>query len=225
MSRLFLIGLIVCVGFIFHGCAVLEKMDGSSKDEIEKFKMSKDEMWNELKKAKNDNNELQNQISALEKVNQRTKDEHENSIKALRDQNELLNVQLIELKEENIMLTNENRALLQKVSTRQAEYGAPVSESYELEKCLRGLRIKVLSGDGDLTSAREMSKRLREKGCTIESIHYASRSNFSRNTVYSKPESQDKAKRLVSCLGGNTIYKQLTWPSVFDIIVVTGKNP
>ena len=224
MSRPFLIALIVCVGFIAHGCAFLEKMEGSSKDEIEKFKMSKDEMWNELKKAKNDNNELQNRVSALEKANQRTKDEHENRIKALRDQNEILNGQLIELKEENQRLTNENRALLQKTATLQSDYETPLSESYELEKCLRGLKIKVRSGDGDLNSAREMSKRLREKGCTIESIHYASRSDFSHNIVYSKLEYQDNAKHLVSCLESDTIYKPLTWPSVYDIIVVTGKN-
>lgn len=207
MSRSFFVTLILCMVFILHGCGTLEYVDGSSKDEIAKFKMSKDEMWNELKKARNEN-------IGLQEENQR-----------MRDENELLKRQLIELKDENQRLTDENRALSQKVATRQAEYGAPVSESYELERCLRGLRIKVLSGDGDLTSAREMSKRLREKGLKIELIHYASRSNFSHNTVYSKPECQDKAKRLVSCLGGNTIYKPLTWPSVFDIIVVTGKNP
>ena len=225
MSRSFLITLILCIIFILQGCGALEYIDGSSKDEIEKFKMSKDEMWNELKKARKENIQLQDQVRALEKENQRTKDEHENSIKALRDQNELLNGQLIELKEEKQRLTDEKRAHLQKAATLQADYETPLSESYELEKCLRGLKIKVLSGNGDLTSAREMSKRLREKGCKIESIHYASRSDFLHNVVYSKPKYQDKAKRLVSCLAGNTIYKPLTWPSAYDIIVVTGKNP
>ena len=225
MSRSFLIALSVCMVFIFQGCGALEYVDGSSKDEIEKFKMSKDEMWNELKKARKENIQLQNQVSALEKENQRTKDEYGNRIKELRDQHEFLNGQLIELKEENIMLTDENRALLQKAAALQADYETPLSESYELEKCLRGLKIKVLSGDGDLSSAREMSKRLREKGCKIESIHYASRSDFSHTIVYSKSECKNKAKRLVSCLGNDTIYKALTWSSEYDIIVVTGKHP
>ncbi len=225
MSRSFVITLILCVCFILHGCGALEYVDGSSRDEIEKFKMSKDEMWNELKKTRAENIKLQKQVSALEKENQRTKGEHENSIKTFRDQNELLKGQLIELKEENQMLTDENRDLLQEAARLQADYETPVSESYELEKCLRGLRIKVLSGDGDLNSAREMSKRLREKGCTIESIHYAPRSDFLHNTVYSKHECKDKARCLVSFLGDSTIYKPLTWPSAYDIIVVTGKNP
>ena len=225
MSRSFFITLILCAGFILHGCGALEYVDGSSKDEIEKFKMSKDEMWNELKKARNENITLQKQVRALDKENQSVKGEHEKSMQALRAQNELLNGQLIELREENQTLADENRALLQKAAALPSEYRAPVSESYDLERCLRGLKIKVLSGDGDLGSAREMSKRLKEKGCDIESVHYASRSDFSQNTVYSKPECQDKAERLVSCLGGDTIYKPLTWPSEFDIIVVTGKNP
>jgi len=225
MSRSLLITLILCVGFILYGCAALEYADGSSKDEIEKFKMSKDKMWNELKKARNENIRLQDQLRALDKENQRTKDEHGNRIKELRDQNELLNEQLIEVKEGNQRLTDENRALAKKLATRQGEYGAPVSESYELGKCLRGLKIKVLSGDGDLNSAREMSKRLKEQGCEIESIHYASRSDFSQNTVYSKPECENKAKRLVSFLGVDTICKPLTWPSAYDIIIVTVNNP
>jgi len=214
MPRLFVITLLVCVFFILHGCAVLEKIDGSSKDEIEKFRMSKDEMWTELKKARTENVQLQDQVHALQ-------NEHQN----MRDQNEFLNEQLIELREENQRLADENRALSQKVAPRQAEYGTPLSESNELEKCLRGLRIKVLSGDGDLNSAREMSKRLQEKGCKIETIHYASRSNFSHNTVYSKQKCEHNAKRLVSFLGVDTTYKKLTWPSAYDIIVVTGKNP
>jgi len=223
MIRSFLITLILCVGFVLHGCGALEYADGSSQNEIEKFKLSEDEMWNELKKAKNENIQLKNQVNALQKENQRIRDENKIKISLMQDQTGSLDEQIGALKEENQMLTDENKALLQKVSTRQGEYEAPASESHDLGKYLWGLKIKVLSGDGDLGSAIEMSKRLREKGCAIESIQYAPRSNFSQNTVYSKPESQEKAERLVSFLGSTTIYKQLTWPSAFDIIVVTGK--
>lgn len=225
MTRSFLITLILCVGFVFHGCGALEYVDGSSQDEIEKFKLSKDEMWNELKKAKNENIQLKNQVNALQEENQRIRDENKIKISLMQDQTGSLDEQIVTLKEEKQRLTGENQALLQKAAARQGEYGAPASESHDLGKYLWGLKIKVLSGDGDLGSAIEMSKRLREKGCAIEAIQYAPRSNFSKNTVYSKPECQEKAKRLASLLGSTTIYKQLTWPSVFDIIVVTGQAP
>jgi len=225
MTRSFLITFILCAGFVLHGCGAFEYVDGSSKDEIKKFKISKDEMWEELKKARNDNSQRKNQISALQEKNQRIKAENRIKTRLMKDQTGSLDEQIVTLKAENQWLNDENQVLLQKVASRQEEDGASASRPYDLEKCLQGVKIKVLSGDGDLGSANEMAKRLREKGCAIELIHHASRSNFLQNTVYSTPECREKAKRIVSFLGGSTIYKQLTWPSVFDIIVVTGKNP
>jgi hypothetical protein len=225
MTRSFLIAPILCMAFALHSCSTLEYADGSSKDEIEKSKSSKDEMWEKLKRARSENIQLKSQIDVLQAQNKRIRDENKIKIELMKDQTESLDKQIVTLKEENKRLTDENQALLEKIAIHQDESGTPASKSYSLEKCLQGLKIKVLSGDGDLSSAREMSKRLREKGCAIEAIGYAPRSNFSYNTVYSKPECQEQAKRLVSFIGGGTIYKPLTWASVFDIIVVTGNNP
>jgi len=224
MTRSFLIAFILCASFVLHGCGALEYVDGSSNDEIEKFKMSEDEMWKELKKARNENAQLKDQVTALQEQNQRIRDENRLKIGLMTGQTESLDEQIVTLKEENQRLTDENQALLQKAASRQEEYGAPASKPYDLE-CLQGLNIKVLSGDGDLSSATEMAKMLRGKGCAIKSVQHAPRSNFLHTTVYSTPECQEKARRIVSFLGSDTIYKQLTWRSVFDIIVVTGKNP
>jgi cell division protein FtsB len=204
---------------------VFEYFDGSSKKEIKKIKMTKDEMWDEMEKLKTENQRLRTQINILKKDNQRMRGETENKTEVTKDQNVLLNEQLNKLTKENQRLTAENRALSEKITSLQSKYGTPLSKSYELKKDKPKLMIKVLSGDGDLNSAKKMAKKLRNMGYEIESIHLAPRSDFTRNIVYYKAECQDEAKHLVSGLGGNTISKPLTWSSVFDIIVVTGKNP
>jgi seryl-tRNA synthetase len=213
------------VFFLFQGCAVFEYFDGSSKKEIQKNKMTKDEMWDEMEKLKTENQKLQTQINILKKENQRRKGETENKTAMMNDQIEPLNEQLNKLKKENQRLTAENRVLSEKSTSLQSKDGTPLSKSYELKKDKPKLKMKVLSGDGDLTSAKEMAKKLRNMGYEIECIHPASRSDFTHTIVYYKPECQDEAKRLVLGLGGNTILKPLTWPSAFDIMVVTGKNP
>ena len=191
MSRPFVITLILCMGLILPNCAVLEKMDGSSKDEIEKFKMSKGEMWNELKKARNENIRLRDQVRTLQEGNQR--------------------------------ITDENKRLAIKLHTCQLAHGTSLSESHE--KAISKIRMKALSGDGDLNSAKEMAKRLRGAGYNIKIFHHANRSDYLCSTVYCLPTFLREAKRLVLLLGEHTIIKPLTWPSAYDIIVVTGKNP
>jgi hypothetical protein len=70
-----------------------------------------------------------------------------------------------------------------------------------------------------------MAKKLRSMGYSIRAVDLAPQSSFSRDTVYFTSRSHQQAKRLLSRLGSNVILKPLTWPSVFDLIIVTGKNP
>ena len=70
-----------------------------------------------------------------------------------------------------------------------------------------------------------MAEKLKKMGYSINSIGYAPRSNFLRNTVYFAPEFKDEAEQLVVSLGGNRKSKPLNWPSVFDLIIVTGESP
>ncbi len=85
--------------------------------------------------------------------------------------------------------------------------------------------IKVLSGDGDINSAEAMANKLENLGYKIDYKDMAPRSNFSQNTVFFAPCFQNEAKRLADSLGGQAVLKPLSWPSRFDIIVVTGKKP
>jgi chromosome segregation ATPase len=310
MSRGFIIILIMQLGFFIHGCAALEYIDGSSKEEIKKFKMAGYGMRNEMEKVRAENVNLQRQIDILntlrkekqriideneskiagmreenvllnekinnlikenqrkreenesktarmreenesktarmreenvllnEKINnlinenQRIIDENENEIAGMkweneskiariREENELLNEEIKKLKSENQRVKYENKSLV-KILTRQKETLS--SKSHALEKDIQGLKIKILSIDSK-NSAEKMAKKLRAIGYEIKSISYAPRSNFLRNTVYFAPEFKDKAEQLVASLGGKTTFKPLNWPSVFDLIVVTGKNP
>jgi len=278
MYRGFIIVLIMQLGFFIHGCTTLEYIDGSSKEELTKFKMPKYEMMNEMDKVKADNVNLQRQIDILNilvKEKQRILDEKEskiaglrgentNELARLREENVLLSEQiknltkekqrildekeskiaglrgentneLARLREENVLLSEqiknltkenqkvkyENKSLV-KILARQKETLS--SQSDALEKYIQKLKIKVLSIDSK-NSAEKMAKKLREIGYDIKSISYAPQSKFSRNTVYFTQEFKDEAEQLVVSLGGNTTFKPLNWPSVFDLIVVTGENP
>jgi len=119
--------------------------------------------------------------------------------------------------------TKEGRAKNRRVELKVIETSSS-SESYDLVEDMRKTKIKVLSGDGNLDSAKEMAKKLRNMGYKTEFIDNAPRSNFRRNTVFFAPKFQYEAKRLVSSLGCNTIVSPLSWYSIFDLIIVTGKN-
>ncbi|TET95521.1 MAG: hypothetical protein E3J28_00455, partial [Desulfobacteraceae bacterium] len=83
MSRGFIIILILQLGFFIHGCTTLEYIDGSSKEEIKKFKMAGYGMRNEMEKVRAENVNLQRQIDILNilgKEKQRIIDENENEI-------------------------------------------------------------------------------------------------------------------------------------------------
>jgi hypothetical protein len=278
MYRGFIIVLIMQVGFFIHGCTTLEHIDGSSKEELKTFKMSKYGMIREMEKFKADTVNLQRQIDILNtlvKEKQRIIDEKESTIAGLRGENEnevirlreenvLLSEQIknvtkekqriidekestiaglrgenenevIRLREENVLLseqiknvtkenqkiTYENKSLV-KILARQKE--TLLSQTNALKKYIQKLKIKVLSIDSK-NSAEKMAKKLNEIGYDIKSVSYAPQSKFSRNTVYFTREFKDEAEHLVVSLGGNTTFKPLNWPSVFDLIVVTGENP
>ena len=87
---------------------------------------------------------------------------------------------------------------------------------------LKTPNVKVLTGSGGLISARKMARRLKNMGCKVNKIGYAPK-RFSKNTVFYARGFRNEAKGIVGRLGGETIAKPLTWQSIFDIIVVTGK--
>ena len=85
--------------------------------------------------------------------------------------------------------------------------------------------IKVLSGDGDINSARAMANELKNLGYKVDHIEMAPRSSSTQNIVFYALNFQNEARRLADSLSGKPVLKPISWPSIFDIIVVTGKKP
>lgn len=199
--------------FVFQGCAFFKNLGGSSEEEAGSSKMSKEEMINEIEKTKIENENLRKQIELLTNENERIRSEKDIEIDRIRNQNEFLIEELKRLKEENQKYTRENEELKKRLS------------ACHHEEDMKNLKIKVLSGDGDLDSAGQMAVKLRHLGYDIKSIDRATRSDYAQNIVYFTPTCSKEGKRLASAIGGNTIAKPLGWNSVFDLIVVTGKSP
>jgi septal ring factor EnvC (AmiA/AmiB activator) len=87
---------------------------------------------------------------------------------------------------------------------------------------LKSIRLKVLTGDGKMESARRMAKRISSMGYRVEGVGKAQSADYPANTVYFTPKYKNEAKALAKRIGKETILKPLTWKSVFNIIVVTG---
>ncbi len=191
-----------------------------------------DENEGTIASIRDENQFLNEQIRTLKSESQRIREENEsriaglrgeneNELARLREKNELLSEQIKNLTKEHQKVKYENKSLV-KILTRQKETLS--SQSNALKKYIQKLKIKVLSIDSK-NSAEKMAKKLNEIGYDIKSVSYAPQSKFSRNTVYFTQEFKDEAEQLTVSLGGNTTFKPLNWPSVFDLIVVTGENP
>jgi hypothetical protein len=86
-------------------------------------------------------------------------------------------------------------------------------------------KIKVLAGDGNIASARGLSKQLGKMGYRVKLTDLAPRSDFEVTMIYYGSDHRTAAETMAKRLGGGAIAKPLTWSSSFDIIVVTGRKP
>ena len=196
-ARVFLVILILHLGFILQGCAT------DSKDEI---------------------GNLQRQIDVLGNELQRINDETSKEITAMKEQRQYLNIQMNKLMEENRKIEEEKQAHENKPDTPPPKHETISTTPDESAKNIHKLKVKVISGDGNIKSANRMAKKLGERGYKIRLIDYAPRSNYLRDTVYFSPKFKSEAKQLGHTIGRNTVLMSLNWPSMYDLIVVTGKN-
>jgi hypothetical protein len=165
--------------------------------------------------------DLQKQINTLRLENQSLREEYDKKLEQVKTNNDNLSAQVRHLIEEKQRLSAENQEILSRLEQldnkgrKTAPRKMPATESKEI-------RVKVLSGDGNIGSARQMARRLEEMGYQVAQVDFATRSNFMHDTVYFSKNAEDEAKRMVSSLGGRTTTREITWSSSFDIIVVTG---
>ncbi len=226
MTRAIMI-ILLSAGFFFQGCTAFKYMDGSPEEDIERFKASKKEIWADLQRAERENKELEKRIDILRRENRRIREDSKREVFKTREEKGLLSVEMKRLREEKERVSERNRELKEKLAELQQSLKAASSSkepaSVKEEKDIGDLKIKVLSGDGNLNSAKVTAKRLEREGYKIKLIDYAPRSNFSKNVVYFKPKYEREARNLLSFLDVDTITKPLSWASMYHIIVVTGR--
>jgi DNA mismatch repair ATPase MutS len=198
---------------VFQGCGALGFFKGDSKEGVKETEAGKEQVAKEVTRLRMENINLKKKVDILKKKNEEIRKENLREIAKVEVKSGALNEELMKLREENQKIVNENRLLKERL------------QRFTQKKDLRELKIKVLSGDGNLSSAKRMAKRLMGMDYEIRLIGFAPRSNFKKNTVYFAPKFEKEGRSLVSSLGANTVLKPLTWSSIFDLIVVTVKNP
>jgi predicted RNase H-like nuclease (RuvC/YqgF family) len=205
---------LLILGFVLFGCSALKTIDNSSEEEMRKFSASKDELWGDIKRLDAHNRNLETRV-----------DEKERVISFLGKKNDELTKQTEDLKlEVQSLKQKEEAARRDNVMKMAVEEKKSSAEKRASEGKLSKLavKIKVLAGHGRLQPATSMVARLSEMGYRVERIEYAPKAKiFPVHTVYFADGFRDTAKNIARNLGGKTIVKPLTWPSVFHVIVVT----
>jgi outer membrane murein-binding lipoprotein Lpp len=251
MFRRMLIVFIVIICMTVSGCTIMRYFDGSSNEDREKFSTSRDELWNEVKRLKQDNEARQRALgekqAAIDQMNiemtnlkketeglktelQQAKEARQKDIEKAGKEEGLMKDQISPLKEQTIGVEEKKGeiSIPAKEGIKQEQKAdvekKDVVQTKPVEKGIgpKMLKIKVLSGNGKISSAKALSGKLTKLGYRVENIGMAPRSNFDVNTVYFAPDYKNEAQQMAARLGGDTIYKPLTWPSVFHMIVVAG---
>jgi outer membrane murein-binding lipoprotein Lpp len=94
----------------------------------------------------------------------------------------------------------------------------PIVQRKEID--IKTLKVKVLSGNSKLSTARDMSGKLEGMGYKVEDVGISPRADFKENVIYYAAGYKKDAERLAARLGNKTISKPLSWSSVFHIIIV-----
>jgi len=197
---------------VFQGCGILGFFKGDSSAGGKEIEATQKQVPNEMMRLTTENTSLKIEIETLEKDNQKVKNNTLRKISKIENKRKVLDEELRKLKSKNQKINRKNKLLEERLKKIQQK------------EDLGGLKIKVLSGDWNVTSVNRMAKRLMDMDYKIRRIGFAPRSGFKKNTVYFAPKFEKEGSNLVSSLGANTVLKPLTWSSIFDLIVVTGKN-
>jgi len=218
--------MILCM--TMSGCAAMRHVDGSSDEDMKKFRASKDELWNEMEK-------LEQYNEACRRTIQEKKGEIDQLTKQVANLNKDIEGLKTEVapakgvtKNEIAKPDGEDKSLKDQVSPVKEKTitvdkkDAPQTTTVEKGVEPKVFRVKVLSGNGKMSSAGAMSEKLKKLGYKIENTGLAPRSNFDVIMIYFAPDYKSEAQHVAKQLGGGAITKPLTWPSVFHMIVVTG---
>ncbi len=199
---MFLVALLVLVT-VLSGCLVTQSAYVKKEEEVNSLTKNNTELAARSEKLQAENSDLKKQLAVKDDLLQKRSEEI-----ARQDAKQAAMVNEVE------------RMKAQQAKSREAD----IKESPAAGKSsgLKSIRMKVLSGEGKIDSAKRMAKRLTALGYRVESVGMAESADYPANTVYFTEKYKKEAKALASRLDKNTIVKPLTWKSVFSIIVVTG---
>jgi len=139
----------------------------------------------------------------------------------IQSEKEKVEIRMLELEYKQALLDKNIKELEELVRSKK---GGKQRDAAGPKKDTGALRIKVLSGDGNIKSAQKMASRLKKIGYKIKLVDHAPTPNFTHDTVFYALRSQGEGEALVGSLGGDTVLKFISWPSEYDLMVVTGKN-
>jgi TolA-binding protein len=200
---LYIFTLVFCL--VISGCSTLGFFDKSSKDDLERSKASIAHLNDQLVDLNKELNTLKKEVQQLKEEAQKEEEEMEEGS---------LTGQTGTVAEKQI----QEEVIESKTEKKKTTEGQPAIEGKEID--IKTLKVKVLSGNGKLSSAREMSKKLIRMGYKVSDIELGPRKDFTVNTIYFASNYQKEAQQLAVRLGGKTVCKPLTWNSIFNIIVV-----
>jgi hypothetical protein len=205
------------------GCAAMRNFDGSLDKDIKKLKQDNEACQSTLQDREGELDQLNKQVSSLSREVETLKSEMQQTKGAM--QKDLVKAaggdQSLEEKRGELSgsghkgVRQDQKSDAEKKADTQTEAVVQGIES-------KALKLKVLSGNGKISSAKSMSERLNQMGYRVESTGLASRSNFPVITVYYAPDYRNEAQHLAVQLSRGAISAPLTWPSTFHVIVVTG---
>jgi TolA-binding protein len=221
MSRRVLTVLVMLICMTSYGCAGMTSFDGDSDKETEQLHKSKGELWDEVKRLKQSNEDSRRIIlekqKDIDQLNKQTVDlnkEIEDLKLEVQQAKEMMQTEIVKTDTEDKSIEDQSSPL---------EEPADIVEKTIPDKRIdpKNIKVKVLSGDGRTSSAKVILRSLTKMGYKAENMGMAHRSNFDVTTIYFAPEYKNEAQHLAAQLGGGTVSKSLTWPSIFHIIVVS----
>jgi hypothetical protein len=223
---------------MFSGCGgALTYLDGSTQDEINSFctgepKVKRNALGETPQEAQQ--SMLRDQLDEMTErniaVNDTIRDNelllssNEQDKSILQRNINTLQKKIVELETEASKPSTVIAAVSDIDTIQKMETKTPVEVAAKVEAVkvrFKDVSIKVLSGDGNMTSAKSLSSKLKKHGFTIERIDLAPTSDFSKDTVFYAKKSVEDAKFVKEQLGKDAVMKPLTWKSKFDLIVVT----
>jgi len=205
-----------------YGCAGMTSFDGDSDKDMEQLHQSKSELWDEVKRLKQSNEdsrriilEKQGDIDQLNKQTMDLNKEIEDLKLEVQQAKKIMQTEIVNTDPEDKSIEDQSSPLM--------EEPVGIVEETIPDKRIdpKNIKVKVLSGDGKISSAKAMSKSLTKMGYKAENLGMAPRSNFGVTTIYFAPEYKNEAQHLAAQMGGGAVSKPLTWPSIFHIIVVS----